>query len=150
MKSVTLMEILQAREDRVRRQEALLAQYQKPLICFTMNIAGPVKTDPQIERGFREGCRALDQQLLRCRLPVLHRELLVADTGCGIPDEIKNKIFEPFFTTKEAGKGTGLGLAIAAQVLEDHHGTIAVNSTPGQGTIMTINLPKAAEQQNID
>ena len=74
----------------------------------------------------------------------------VEDTGCGIPEEIKNKIFEPFFTTKEAGKGTGLGLAIAAQVLEDHHGTIDVNSTPGQGTIMTISLPKAAEQQNTD
>ncbi|MBR6614345.1 MAG: HAMP domain-containing histidine kinase [Lachnospiraceae bacterium] len=72
-------------------------------------------------------------------------QIRVEDTGCGIPDDIKAKIFEPFFTTKEAGKGTGLGLAIAAQVVEDHHGKIQVESFPGQGTVMTINLPKAAD-----
>lgn len=66
----------------------------------------------------------------------------VSDTGCGIPDEIRNLIFEPFFTTKEAGKGTGLGLAIAAQVVEDHHGTIRVDTKVGQGTAFTVSLPR--------
>lgn len=66
----------------------------------------------------------------------------VADTGCGIPEEIRGKIFEPFFTTKDTGKGTGLGLAIAAQVVEDHHGHIRVDSKEGEGTAITVTLPR--------
>lgn len=66
----------------------------------------------------------------------------VADTGCGIPREIQDKIFDPFFTTKDTGRGTGLGLAIAAQVVEDHHGSITVESTVGSGTVFTIILPR--------
>ena len=71
-----------------------------------------------------------------------HIHIQVSDTGCGIPNEIQPKIFEPFFTTKETGKGTGLGLAIAAQVVEDHHGSIRVESRPGQGTTFTVSLPR--------
>ena len=66
----------------------------------------------------------------------------VTDTGCGIPREIQDKIFDPFFTTKDTGRGTGLGLAIAAQVVEDHHGSITVESTEGAGTVFTIILPR--------
>ena len=69
-------------------------------------------------------------------------QLQIADTGHGIPEDIRDQIFEPFFTTKEAGEGTGLGLAIVAQVVEDHHGTIHLQSTPGQGTTFTITLPR--------
>ena len=68
--------------------------------------------------------------------------ILVEDTGCGIPESVREKIFEPFFTTKEAGKGTGLGLAIAAQVVADHQGTIRCRSTEGQGTAFTVTLPR--------
>ena len=68
--------------------------------------------------------------------------LHVADNGCGIPREIQDKIFDPFFTTKDSGKGTGLGLAIAAQVVEDHKGTIRVESTLGQGTRFEVQLPR--------
>lgn len=71
-----------------------------------------------------------------------HIQLQVTDTGCGIPREIRGKIFEPFFTTKEAGKGTGLGLAIVAQVLEDHHGKIRVESKEGRGTTFLVSLPR--------
>ena len=69
--------------------------------------------------------------------------IIVADTGCGIPPEHRERIFEPFFTTKETGRGTGLGLAICAQVVEDHHGDISVESTPGEGTVFTVILPRA-------
>lgn len=72
----------------------------------------------------------------------------VADTGCGIPEPIQKKIYEPFFTTKETGRGTGLGLAIVAQVVEDHHGTIQLNSKPGQGTSITVSLPRNACSKN--
>lgn len=72
-------------------------------------------------------------------------QIRVSDTGCGIPDEIRELIFEPFFTTKEAGKGTGLGLAIVAQVVEDHHGQISLDSTVGKGTAITVSLPRCMD-----
>lgn len=67
--------------------------------------------------------------------------LNVADTGCGIPPEIKDKIFDPFFTTKPAGKGTGLGLATARDIVKSHHGLIRVLTAPRQGTDFQIFLP---------
>jgi two-component system NtrC family sensor kinase len=67
--------------------------------------------------------------------------LTFADTGCGIPPEIRDKIFEPFFTTKPPGKGTGLGLSIVYGVLQRHGGTISANSPPEGGTTFTITLP---------
>lgn len=76
---VSLREILDAREKRVHEQHRLLAKYQTPLICFTMNIAGPVKTSPLIERGFRAGLEALDCQLSESH--VLYRRVTTAATG---------------------------------------------------------------------
>lgn len=74
-----------------------------------------------------------------------HIRIRVEDTGCGIPDEIKPRIFEPFFTTKESGRGTGLGLAIVAQIVEDHHGDISVESKEGEGTAITVSLPRSTD-----
>jgi PAS domain S-box-containing protein len=68
-------------------------------------------------------------------------EIHVIDTGCGIPPAIRDRIFDPFFTTKPPGKGTGLGLSISHGIVEDHGGTIVVESTPGQGTHFTVTLP---------
>jgi len=73
-------------------------------------------------------------------------EIVVTDTGAGIPEHVREKIFDPFFTTKEVGKGTGQGLAIARSVVvEKHGGAIAVDSEPGRGTTFTIRLPLADE-----
>ncbi len=76
--------------------------------------------------------------------------LRIADTGCGIPENIRKKIFEPFFTTKEAGKGSGLGLAIVAQVVADHHGHIRVESKVGEGTRFSISLPRNQEPVSLE
>jgi len=65
----------------------------------------------------------------------------VADTGNGIAPESLDKIFEPYFSTKETG--TGLGLAIAKKVVDDHNGTLAVESKLNEGTQFTVRLPKA-------
>ena len=64
-----------------------------------------------------------------------------ADTGPGIPPEVREHIFEPFFTTKEAGKGTGLGLAIAVQICDAHGASIDVESEPGSGAVFRVSFP---------
>lgn len=79
---VSLLEMLDARERRVHHQQELLAQYQKPLVCFTMNIAGPVKDSPLIRRGFVRGQQLLRQQFLRAKLTPLHTDTACAPTGC--------------------------------------------------------------------
>lgn len=79
---VSLSKMLTARELRVQHQQVLLAQYHKPLISFTMNIAGPVKDSPLIRRGFERGQRLLRQQFLRAKLPPLHEDISREVTGC--------------------------------------------------------------------
>lgn len=65
----------------------------------------------------------------------------IADSGCGIAPEDLPRIFEPFFTTREVGAGTGLGLSAAFNIVEQHHGRIEAESTPGHGTLVRIHLP---------
>jgi two-component system NtrC family sensor kinase len=65
----------------------------------------------------------------------------VADTGRGIPDEVRRKLFEPFFTTKPVGKGLGLGLSISAMIVQNHGGRISVKSRPGCGSVFRVELP---------
>jgi len=65
----------------------------------------------------------------------------VSDTGHGMPEEICAKVFEPFFTTKDFGKGTGLGLTVVKGIIEDHGGTIEVESVVDKGTTFWIRLP---------
>jgi two-component system NtrC family sensor kinase len=79
-------------------------------------------------------------------------ELTVADTGCGIPEDMRDKIFEPFMTTKGAlggsqTPGTGLGLSVSYGIVRDHGGEISVASTVGRGTTMTVRLPVIAETE---
>jgi len=65
--------------------------------------------------------------------------ITITDTGCGIPDTVKNKIFDPLFTTKP--KGIGLGLAISLNIIQRHEGCIDLKSKEGEGTSFTIKLP---------
>lgn len=65
----------------------------------------------------------------------------IRDNGVGMSDSVKARIFEPFFTTKDVGEGTGLGLSIAYSIVEKHHGTIAIDSVPGEGSMFRIVLP---------
>ena len=73
-------------------------------------------------------------------------EIVVKDTGHGIPPEITASIFEPYFTTKRKGEGTGMGLAVVHGIVKNHHGHISVKSQSGEGTAFTIHLPAAQEE----
>ncbi len=76
-----------------------------------------------------------------------HVRMDVADTGEGIPRELRQKIFEPFFSTKQTGRsGTGLGLSVVWGTVTDHHGAVDVDSTEGQGTTFTLLFPAVAEK----
>ncbi len=76
-----------------------------------------------------------------------HIAVSISDTGAGIPENIQVRIFEPFFTTKEVGKGSGQGLAIAySAVVDQHNGSIEVDSVVGKGTTFIIKLPLPEEQ----
>ena len=75
------------------------------------------------------------------RVPDQGVEIVVADTGCGIPEGNLGKLFTPFFTTKPVGKGTGLGLSIVYGIIKMHRGQIGVKSEEGRGTAFTVTLP---------
>jgi PAS domain S-box-containing protein len=70
-----------------------------------------------------------------------HLRLGVSDTGHGMTEEIRSMVFEPFFTTKDFGKGTGLGLTVVKGIIEEHGGTITVESVVDKGTTFWIRLP---------
>ena len=81
MNPVTLADMLQAREARAQRQQALLARFGCPVICFTMNIAGPVKTGPEIRRAFLRGDALLCRQLAQAGLSCRYRAVVHKPTG---------------------------------------------------------------------
>jgi two-component system, NtrC family, sensor kinase len=76
-------------------------------------------------------------------------EIVVQDSGVGISRENINKIYDPFFTTKAAGKGTGLGLSVSYGIVQEHGGTIAVESKPGVGTSFRLELPLVRKTVNV-
>jgi signal transduction histidine kinase len=78
---------------------------------------------------------------VNCVRKDFYADIVVEDTGAGITPAQMNKIFDPYFTTKQGKNGTGLGLYITKKVVEDHNGSIKVDSTPGVGTLFTIRLP---------
>jgi signal transduction histidine kinase len=76
-----------------------------------------------------------------CLRKEFYVDVVVEDSGGGIEPPQIEKIFDPYFTTKQSRSGTGLGLYITKKVVEDHNGSIKVDSTPGSGTVFTIRLP---------
>lgn len=82
-----------------------------------------------------------EKLIISTRKEKQHVIVSIADTGPGIPPEVREKIFDPFFTTKEVGEGTGLGLSIVYGIVDKHLGKIEVFSEPGQGAEFVITLP---------
>lgn len=106
-------------------------QIRQAILALLMNAQDATPSGGHVEVAtHREGAEAVG--------------LTVSDDGCGIPRELLGKIFSPFFTTKPLGQGTGLGLAICQSIVEQHRGTIEVQSEgAGKGTVVTVRLPVA-------
>jgi two-component system, NtrC family, sensor kinase len=85
------------------------------------------------------------EQQLSCS-PGEHAEIILEDTGCGIPPDVLLRIYEPFFTTKQTGKGTGLGLSQVYGFVHQSGGAITITSTVGEGTRVSILLPRSLEK----
>ncbi|MFN4111826.1 MAG: sensor histidine kinase, partial [Ignavibacteria bacterium] len=90
-----------------------------------------ININPECERGIIISAKNVKEHLV----------IKIEDTGCGIPNNIKDKIFDPFFTTKQPGKGTGLGLSVVYKIIESHNGEIHIESKEGIGTIVEISIP---------
>ena len=74
--------------------------------------------------------------------------MTVGDNGPGVPKALQEKVFDPFYSTKGQG-GTGLGLAVAKKIVDEHRGSITLNSISGQGTVIRVTLP-ATSKQSMD
>jgi signal transduction histidine kinase len=68
-------------------------------------------------------------------------EIAIADRGAGVPPDVLERVFDPFFTTKE--QGSGLGLAAVHRIVEDHGGSVRLESTVGEGTTVRLRFPQA-------
>jgi signal transduction histidine kinase len=117
-----------------------------------------IKGDPaQIEQALRnlvinaasameESAEQVLELAVRAAADGTSVEVVVGDTGCGIPEEDLEHIFQPFYTTKPEGRGTGLGLPIVKTIVDRHGGRIAIDSTVGEGTTFTVAFPAVIDR----
>jgi PAS domain S-box-containing protein len=110
--------------------QAVPGQLEQVVINLVTNAAHAVETGGRIRARTRR-----DSQT--------HVALEIADTGPGVPASDRDKIFEPFYTTKPDGKGTGLGLPIVRNIIEQHQGQIAVDTSDLGGAMFVVRLPAA-------
>lgn len=118
-----------------------------------LECGGPTYKIQIPNQGFIEGCATFRDNWQRWELvdragQKKFIEVKVHDSGCGIPPENINKIFEPFFSTK-GQRGTGLGLSVIWGILDNHNGSISVQSEVGKGTTFSVRLPQGDFTKNI-
>lgn len=73
--------------------------------------------------------------------------LSISDSGCGLDESTRQRMFEPFFTTKQLGRGSGLGLTLVQSLVIDAGGSVTVESAPGNGTTITLMLPRVLDEE---
>ena len=138
---------LAVRGDRPRLQQVLLN-----LVINAFDAMGGAGILSVSARAATSGDRddLLPASLGQCRPgnPVV--DLVLADTGPGIPDTLLAKVFDPFFTTKPVGQGSGLGLFITHEIVEEHGGCIGVANRPGSGAEFRLRLPAAGGENHKD
>jgi PAS domain S-box-containing protein len=91
----------------------------------------------------------MDEAVRRNVNPGPYLKLSIADTGCGMGQEVMGRIFDPYFTTKEKGEGSGLGLAVVHGIVKGYGGAIVVESETGSGTVFEVFLPQTDREMSI-
>jgi len=141
-------------EKRMRAQDSIIfgdpSQIQNAILNLAVNARDAMPQGGDLIVA-TENINLSDQYLKRTGMEIdsgYYIHLSVQDTGVGIEPENIKLIFDPFYTTKDIGEGTGLGLATVYGTIQDHKGTILVDSAIGLGTTFHIYLP-AFEDQNI-
>ena len=161
-KEVVITELLQATINLVQAQYSKYVDFevifsvQPSLNCYPANLnqvfmnllvnachAIQMKLQREKQLGLKKG-----RITCKCKQTDNNIEIFIIDNGCGMSDTTKNKLFEPFYTTKEVGQGTGLGLSVSFGIIQQHNGSITVESEQGQGSTFVITLPK--EQKIIE
>ena len=122
------------------------AQFENALLNLSINArdampGGGTLTIETANLSLTDNARATEVELT----PGEYVQLSVSDTGNGIPAEALEHVFEPFFTTKDVGKGSGMGLSMVYGFAKQSGGTVTITSTPGQGTIVHLYLPRSSE-----
>ncbi len=148
-REVPLRDLLQTLLDRWQprfQKHGIETHLQAPEEAHTLTVWGdPIALEQAFANLIDNAIRALQNHplprgiYLRLEPHNRHIEVVVADTGPGIPEEIQQRIFEPFFTTRRDGHG--LGLSLVRKIITDHHGSISLESFPGQGTLFRVRLP---------
>ncbi len=132
---------LQVSGDRPRLQQALLN--------LILNAYDALETFGELHISARAGQAGKGEAFPlisgQCRPGSTVVDILVADTGPGIPAELLSRVFDPFFTTKAVGHGSGLGLFITHEIIEEHGGCIAVSNRPEGGAEFRIRLPASSK-----
>lgn len=111
-------------------------QMQQVVLNLVNNALQSIDGEGAIELRLSEGVTAADTPGQRCVC------IEVRDTGAGVPGAVLPHLFEPFFTTRASKGGTGLGLAVVKSIVQDHGGTVSVESSPG-GSTFIVELPAA-------
>jgi two-component system cell cycle sensor histidine kinase/response regulator CckA len=138
--------VVQLEPGRVGRVRVDPGQLEQILINLAVNARDAMPGGGELViRTTTERVEAGDARLAPGGEPGDYAVVEVADSGCGMTDEVKQHIFEPFFTTKERGKGTGLGLATVYGAVVQNHGFVQVDSEPGRGTIFRVHLPRVPD-----
>lgn len=97
-------------------------------------------------RSIRQGEQSAERGFPTQKEPCI--EIIVKDSGCGIPEELTSAVFQPFFSTKSSGQGTGMGLAIVKEMVEAHGGRISLSSAVNQGTAFHLYFPQGKKVQS--
>jgi two-component system, cell cycle sensor histidine kinase and response regulator CckA len=127
----------------VNADEAMLEQV---LLNLCLNAREAMKSGGQLRLGLADAEVGAEQGMAHDdAAPGRYVCLSVADTGCGMNEEIMKRLFEPFFTTKDVGQGPGLGLATVRGIVQQHHGWVEVESTAGKGSTFQVYLPALAQ-----
>jgi len=133
-KSILLDRIFQAKPDTVKGDEYEL---QQAFVNLVLNALEATSKDGRLT--------VTTQNASEAATGARQLQIVIKDSGTGIQPEHLSHLFEPFFTTKASG--TGLGLAITRRIIQEHGGSISVESHPGDGTMFTVLLPEVEESR---